>query len=110
MEWNDRSGVEKKPYYVSVQAMQVLADPEAAAYELEIVASHEDVLELQQFLNEMNSIDLDRTAHSLWNIFEPVPNSKVLNEHDLLIQKIYRKLYECGTTETKQHIESMHIL
>ncbi|MFD2116507.1 hypothetical protein ACFSTH_07510 [Paenibacillus yanchengensis] len=110
MEWNAQQTDDRQPYYVSVQAMQILADPKAAPYELEIVASSEEVWQIQQLFAQMVAVDNSSTAFSLVYIFSEHTNSEVVAEQDDVIQRIYRKLYECGTAETKEHIAKMGIL
>jgi len=100
----------KIPYYVSVQAMQVLADPKAANYELEIIADELEVIQLKQLFDEMYHIDTGLTGHSLLNPLESTPSSELMYDHDQIMKQIYKRIYDCGTEETKQHIESMNIL
>lgn len=110
MEQHNQHEQHKIPYYVSVQAMQVLADPKAASYELEIIASELEVMQLKELFDEMYHMDTGLTGHSMLRPLEATPNAELMADHDYIIKKIYSKLYEHGTDETRQHIETMNIL
>ncbi|MBH5317194.1 hypothetical protein I6N90_05145 [Paenibacillus sp. GSMTC-2017] len=100
----------RKPYYVSVQAGQILEDPEAAAYELEILANEDDKSRLHELFKELNSMDNWSVLHFNSRPFSPSNDVELNGNSDEIISRIYRLLYECGTEETKQHIESMGII
>jgi hypothetical protein len=110
MDFNESNNEARKPYYISVQAGQILEDPEAAAYELEIMANPEDISRLQELFEELASMDEAQVAHFHYNPYESASNDQINSGTDGIIQRIYRQLYECGTDSTKKHIEEMQIL
>ncbi|QAY65132.1 hypothetical protein [Paenibacillus protaetiae] len=98
---------EIKTYYVSVQAGQVLEDPHSTSYELVIRANAEQYARLQELFGELSSIDeAGAGAYSL-SVFHTDDDRKLNSGYDDTVEQIYRLLYECGTAETKAHIESM---
>lgn len=100
--------LEKKTYYVSVGAGQVLLDKEAAPFELVIRANEEELNKLQELFEETSSADeaAALTFSGSPTVSDPVEDAT----YDGLMRDIYRLLHELGTDETKRHIESMGIL
>jgi hypothetical protein len=106
----EASSGERKPYYVSVQAGQILEDPEAAAYELEIIVNEEEHTRLRELMDELSSMDEAEMFHFSHHPYGTASNSEINSGYDALIQRIYKQLYEYGTDATKRHIESMQLL
>lgn len=106
----EAGGGERKPYYVSVQAGQILEDPEAAAYELEIIVNEEEHTRLRELFGELSSMDEAEMYHFTSHPYGTASNSEINAGYDELIQRIYKQLYEFGTDTTKRHIESMQLL
>lgn len=100
----------RKRFYVSVQAGQILADPEAAAYELAINANDEEVARLRELFEELSSMAEAEAAHFGSTPFMSSSDEDMNGASDDIISRIYRLLHECGTSETKRHIEAMGIL
>jgi hypothetical protein len=101
--------MEKKPYYVSVQAGTVLDNIEDAAFEFEILATPEDV----DRLGEMFEATMEADHDAFWRAHTPAMPTHHDDENDAYdesLKMIYSTIYELGTPETKQHIESMHVL
>lgn len=101
---------ERQRYYVSVQAGQILADPEAAAYELDIMANEEEVARLRELFEELSSMDEATAAHFSRPIVATNHDETINAASDEIITRIYRLLYECGTEQTRAHIASMGLL
>ncbi|BBI32441.1 hypothetical protein [Cohnella abietis] len=99
---------EKKTYYVSVGAGQVLEDKEAAAFELSIYANEAELDKLKELFEETQDADEDEAFH--FSGLPTVSDSPENDTYDALISDIYRMIYELGTDETKRHIETMDIL
>ncbi|UVI28201.1 hypothetical protein [Paenibacillus spongiae] len=107
-ERHDREAFyERKHYYVSVQAGSILEDPEAAAFELEIVANEEELNRLQELFEELSSEDEAEMAHFTSHPFGSAPVERMNSAYDGFIEGIYKQLYELGTPETKRHIKTM---
>ncbi|WP_256710669.1 hypothetical protein MHI37_08760 [Paenibacillus sp. FSL H8-0548] len=104
------AGEERKSYYVSVQAGQILEDPEAAAYELEVSLNEEEHIKLRELFDELSSMDEAEMFHFSKHPFGGASDSQMNVGSDELIQLVYKKLYEHGTETTKRHIETMQIL
>jgi hypothetical protein len=100
----------RERYYVSVQAGQILTDPEAAAYELDIMANEEEVSRLREMFEELSSMDEAATAHFSRTFNETDHDEMINGASDEIITRIYRLLYECGTEGTRRHIASMGLL
>lgn len=98
--------MERKPYYVSVQAGTVLEDPEAAAYEFVIHATDKEVgqlLERIEYREEAEKANFRRS-------FVPGIPYHMDAENDIYddsMQSIYRMIHRLGTQETKKQIEDM---
>lgn len=110
MDFNESNDDVRKPYYISVQAGQILEDPEAAAFELEIMANAEDISRLQELFEELASMDEAQAAHFALNPYESASVNQMNSGTEDILQRIYRQLYECGTEATKRHIDAMQIL
>ncbi|MGO4693295.1 hypothetical protein AB4Z50_03345 [Paenibacillus sp. 2TAB26] len=98
---------ERKHYFVSVQAGQILEDPQAAAYELEIIMNENEYTKLRELFDELSSMDEAEMFHFSYSPFGSASDGEINAGYDQLIERIYRQLYEFGTDTTKQHIESM---
>lgn len=101
---------ERKPYYVSVQAGQILEDPQAAAYELEILANEEEYTRLRELFDELASMDEAQAFHFVSHPYGSASEIEMNNGYDEIIQRIYKQIYEYGTETTRQHIETMQLL
>jgi lactam utilization protein B len=99
----------KSNYYVSVQAGTILADQGAASYEFEILASREDLDELEELFKDRAEAE-DGTYIRAHLPAVPYHIDDENDIYDASLQAVYAKLYECGTDETKRHIERMNIL
>lgn len=100
---------DRKRYYVSVQAGQILEDPTVAAYELEITANQEEFIRLQELFDELSSMDEAQASHFAMSFFGSASDSQINAGYDGLIARIYKLLHELGTASTKQHIDSMRL-
>ncbi|MFD0962294.1 hypothetical protein [Paenibacillus chungangensis] len=106
----EEASQDKKPYYVSVHAGQILEDQAAAAYELEILATTEDVAKLRELFEELSTMDEASMFHFSRTFTETDSDQALNGACDDIVNEIYRRLHECGTEETKRHIESMRKL
>ncbi|MFF2887180.1 hypothetical protein [Paenibacillus sp. NPDC057967] len=98
-----------KTFYVSVQAGQILEDQGAAAYELEIHANEDQVNLLRELFEELSSMDEAQTFHFAGSPYSPNNDESLNGAYDDIISRIYKLLHECGTSDTKHHIESMEL-
>lgn len=100
---------ERKTYYVSVGAGQVLEDREAAPFEFEIRANEEELNKLQEMFEETSSAE----EASVFHFVRPI-TTKGDEDYNAVyvaqLRDIYRLLHRLGTEETRRHIESMNIL
>jgi hypothetical protein len=99
-----------KTFYVSVQAGQILEDPEAAAYELVVRMNERDHAKLSELLDELSSMDEAQMFHFSSSPFGSASDEEINAGYDGLIKQIYTKLYEHGTAETKRQIETMQVM
>ncbi|WP_028611858.1 hypothetical protein [Paenibacillus harenae] len=107
MSKNEAEHEGRKPYYVSVQAGQILEDPEAAAYELEVYLNEREHIRLRELFDELSSMDEAQTGHFGLNPFNMSSNAEINEGYDDIMKRIYKKLHDYGTETTKRHIESM---
>lgn len=107
---NEASEGERRPYYVSVQAAQILEDPETASYELVINASDEEVVQLHELFKELNAADNGSMRRNTTNPYSTASEEQIHENYDSLLLEVYRHLHKWGTDETKRHIESMNLL
>jgi len=99
---------DRKTYYVSVGAGQVLQDPEAASFEFAIRANEAELDKLQELFEEIQDADEDEALS--YKGSPTVSDSPENDTYDALLQEVYRMLHELGTHETRRHIESMNVL
>ncbi|PZD94089.1 hypothetical protein DNH61_19210 [Paenibacillus sambharensis] len=98
----------RKPFYVSVGAGQILEDPGAAAYELEIRANEEELNKLQELFEELSSMDEAQVFHFVKHPYGTATRGEINDGYEGILADIYKLLHMLGTDETKRHIESMH--
>lgn len=99
----------KKRYYVSVEGEDIherIMDDHIHYYE--IVATQSQILEIKGVLQEIHSSE-----------YNPIPILTSLNEENgikareeqhSLIKNLYEKIYQLGTSKTKQEIRSLRII
>jgi hypothetical protein len=101
--------VEKKKYYITVGTQEISQIKPESPYEFEIEATDEEVRQLREIFDEAYAADFMSffRAHVPYvQYHEDKPND--IYDNDLL--QAYRLIHEFGTSETKEHIESMNIL
>ncbi|GAA0379872.1 hydrolase [Bacillus horti] len=100
---------QKKKYYIAVENGQILEDQEAAAYELVIEATEEEVNELSKLFAKKDVEDVglfvDPHLPNKWSDVEDDVQS-----YSNQLEEIYKLIYRLGTPETKQHIEQNEII
>ncbi|GEB35670.1 MULTISPECIES: hypothetical protein [Brevibacillus] len=101
--------MDKKRYYVSVQAGTIMENQGDSAYEFEIEATDLQVHALKSLFEQRTETEFDTfiRGHAL---AVPYHFDAENDLYDDCLTQIYRAIYECGTEETKQHIQSMGIL
>ena len=100
----------RKHYYVAVGGGQILEDPEAAAYELEILANEHELGRLRELFEELEIWDGAQTFHFAGTPYTEFSTDRINLGYELLLKRVYEQLHELGTEETKRHIQSMRIL
>ncbi|NBI29344.1 hypothetical protein [Chengkuizengella marina] len=101
--------MERKKYYVSVQAGSILEEQTAASYEFEIYASDKELTELEELFNFREDAEHTTFIRS----FIPAMayhNDQENDDYDEVLAGIYKKVHDLGTEETKRQIERMRIL
>ncbi|CAM3317579.1 hypothetical protein PALU110988_15730 [Paenibacillus lupini] len=104
---------ERKKYYVSVQAGQILEDQGAASYELEIMANNEEFNQLQVMFEDLSSMDNAITGHFNYEFgthLSQTSDSQMNGGYDAILHDIYLFIHEHGTASTQKHVESMGLL
>lgn len=100
--------MEKKSYYISIQARTIMAYEEDASYEFEIYADEEEIEKLQLLFDDLTEIDQASMIRS-GTPGIPYHHDEVNDEFDNYLQSIYHLVYQLGTQSTKHHIEQMKI-
>jgi hypothetical protein len=101
---------ERRTYYVSVGAGQVLEDPHAATYELVIEATADEVNKLKELFGEYSSMDEAEAFHFTRHPYETNDDRALSGGTNAIINQIYNLLHELGTVETRQFIEDNHLV
>lgn len=101
--------MEKKPYYVSVQANSIMQNQGDAAYEFEIHATPEEIEKLSSIFEDMAGYDrramLKANAYTFPYHLDPENDG-----YDSSLREAYEYIYELGSSETKRHIEKSGLL
>ncbi|GMK38430.1 hypothetical protein PCCS19_14840 [Paenibacillus sp. CCS19] len=100
---------ERRTYYVSVGAGQVLEDQHAASYELVIEANADEVNKLKELFGEYSSMDEAEAFHFTRHPYETNDDRALSGGTNAIINQIYNLLHELGTAETRQFIEENHL-
>lgn len=100
---------EKKTYYISVGAGEIMRVPNASPWEFKIEATDEEITEMRAVFDMMqdNSIGDFLRAHVPFVEYSHDPTNDV---HDESLHKIFTMIYELGDAEAKQHVKSLGIL
>lgn len=101
--------MDKKRYYVSVQANTVLEQQGDAAYEFEIDATDKELMKLQELFENKEDVEDETFLRAPIPAF-PYHQDGENDAYDENIRSVYRLLHQLGTAETKQHIDQMGIL
>ncbi|WP_168118656.1 hypothetical protein [Paenibacillus sp. HB172176] len=100
--------MDKRRYYVSVQAKDIMYQQGDAAYEFEIDATQEDIDKLQELFLEMDKFD---NQSALRGHLPGIPYHHDLENdgYDYYLNEAYRLIGELGTAETREHIATMNL-
>lgn len=101
--------MEKKTYYVSVQAGTALENQGGAAFEFEIEATPQEIDALQQLFEELDDAANDTFVRGMIPGI-PYHQDPENQFYDDALQNVYRLLHELGKPETRAHIEQMGVL
>jgi hypothetical protein len=101
--------MEKKRYYVSVQAETLMEHQGDAAYEFEIDATPEDVQQLHELFESESEADFQNylRIHNPKILEEELVSHAMFDQH---LTEVYRLIHQLGTPETQAHIQSMNVL
>lgn len=101
--------MDKKTYYVTVQSGEILDDPTAFSYDFVIYANEQELDQLQELFE--NTQEAEQLTYARTWIPSPIDQFDEENSnYDESLREIYEMLHALGSTETKQHIETMHVL
>lgn len=101
--------MEKRRYYISVQAKSILEEQGEAAYELEMDATPEEAEKLKVLFDELDDFDNATFFRT------PIPGIPYHHDsendgYDYSLKEVYNFIYHLGTEDTKAHILTMNIL
>ncbi|MFD2614779.1 hypothetical protein [Paenibacillus gansuensis] len=100
--------MDKKTYYVSVQASTVLENQGAGAYEFEIQATPEDLEMLYELFEIKREYD-DGTFFRTHIPAVPYHLDEDNDGYDAALKEIYNLIGKLGTPETSKHISQMQL-
>ncbi|TDF92803.1 hypothetical protein [Paenibacillus piri] len=100
--------MDKRTYYISVQARTIMVNQGDAAYEFEIEATQEDIDKLQDLFEMMNEYD-EGTFIRSHVPGVPYHHDSDNDAYDDTLKEIYSMIGRLGTKETSDHIAKMDI-
>ncbi|WP_261132394.1 hypothetical protein [Bacillus sp. Marseille-Q3570] len=106
--------MERKPYYVTVQAgiqnAEIRSSKGESSYDFEINATEDEAAFLKDLFDEDDRADRTGYIHSHWfsNVIDSGDRDNMI--YDRLLNEIYLTIYDLGTEQTKKDIEEMGIL
>ncbi|MCC3377136.1 hypothetical protein [Cohnella sp. REN36] len=98
--------MEKKRYFISVQARTIMLNQGDAAYELEIQATDDEVDKLNELFESLEEFDQSTYFRAHYPGI-PYHHDKANDGYDYFLREIYNTLYDLGTDETRQHISAI---
>ncbi|MBP1995147.1 hypothetical protein [Paenibacillus eucommiae] len=102
--------MDKKRYYVSVQAGTILENQGDASYELEIDATLDEVEKLREVFEEIYDFDQASGVQVASALAIAYHNDESNDGYDYYLKEAYAMISDLGTEETKRHIGEMNIL
>ncbi|WP_068773751.1 hypothetical protein [Paenibacillus sp. FJAT-26967] len=100
---------DKKTFYVSVGAGEIVDEPGEINFDFEIRATSEEIDKLAELFEVLEESD-NKTHFRALLPFKEYHKDKENDEYDYELKEIYQTLYNLGTEETRQHIEKMNVL
>ncbi|WP_233711124.1 hydrolase [Lederbergia citrisecunda] len=99
----------RKTYYISVGAGEIMTVPNASPWEFKIQATDDEITRLRQIFDSSqdNSVDDFLRAHIP---FVEYHNDSTNDIHDENLINVYEMIHQLGDEEARNHIESMGIL
>jgi len=101
--------MDKQHFYVSVHGRSVLAEQGAAPYELVMYCTVGQAREVQQMMEDMQEHAEDSFLAYTFP-WPDTPEDHVNSQYTESLNKLYRKIYEYGTAETRQHLTENKML
>lgn len=101
--------MDKKRYYISVATGEIVDNPTITTYQFIIEANEAEIHQLQELYDEAHALEMDTMVRGMTPAiaYHDDPQN---HEYDQALMRIYRMLHQLGTTETKNHIETMGVL
>ncbi|MDQ0343413.1 hypothetical protein J2S14_002228 [Lederbergia wuyishanensis] len=99
----------KKTYYISVGAGEIMSVPNASPWEFKIQATDDEITRLRMYFdnNQENSMYDFLRAHVPYVEYH---NDSTNDIHDENLIKVYEMVHQLGDEEARNHIKSMGIL
>lgn len=101
--------MEKKTYYVSVQAGTVFEEQGASSFEFEIQATEKELNQLEELFEAREDADASTFIRGQTPGL-PYHQDPENDAYDDALHQVYQMIHQLGTPETKEHIEKMGIL
>ncbi len=107
--------MKKDTYYVTLHGgpapgeIRQVRDDNDAYYDFELQATKEEITQLQNLLDELGSHDMEGFNESHLPLLSTTAEEANMKYQESL-NAVYQKIYELGTTKTKQQIKELGIL
>lgn len=107
--------MKKDTYYVTLHGgpapgeIRQVRDDNDAYYDFELQATKEEITQLQNLLDELGSHDMEGFNESHLPLLSTTAE-EANRKYQESLNAVYQKIYELGTTKTKQQIKELGIL
>lgn len=101
----------KRKYYVQIDTGYINPTPTPdQPAEFEIEATYEEMLSVKELLHKRDQAGSRSAEYHFEAPFQESKTESKKEEYDIYMEKVYRRLHELGTSDTKRGIEETGIL
>ncbi|GAA4835326.1 hypothetical protein GCM10023310_10980 [Paenibacillus vulneris] len=100
--------MDKRPYYISVQAKTIMLNQGDAPYEFEIMATEEEIDQLYEWFEELDEYE-QGTFFRAHVPALPYHHDSYNDACDYTLKQIYRFIADHGSKQTGDHIAAMDL-
>ena len=100
---------QKKTYYIEISSGEITQSASDSPWNYQIEATSDEIQTLRSFFDQNEQVDLPSFIRSHIPFLE-YHHDEVNDVQDDQLEQIFHFIYQHGSDNTKQHIESMGIL